>query len=79
MVWLVLGLPPLRVATRRAGRLDLVLLALRAALTAGLAPAYERRGVAFWLSPLADPLAAVRLTTSALRPARTWRGRTYGA
>ena len=79
VVWLVLGLPPLRVATRRAGRLDLMLLALRAALTAGLAPAYERRGVAFWLSPLADPLAAVRLTTSALRPARTWRGRTYGA
>ena len=31
----------------------------------------------FWLSPLADPATAVRLTLSALRPARTWRGRTY--
>jgi dolichol-phosphate mannosyltransferase len=79
VVWLALGLPLVRVATRRGGRIDVALLALRAALTAGLASAYTRRGVAFWLSPLADPLAAVRLTTSALRPARTWRGRTYGA
>ena len=39
--------------------------------------AYARRGVPFWLSPLADPAAAVRLTWSALRPARRWRGRTY--
>ena len=35
-----------------------------------------RRGAAFWLSPLADP-APRALTLSAVRPARTWRGRTY--
>lgn len=79
VVWLALGLPPLRVATRRARPIDAALLALRAAATAGLASAYARRGPAFWLSPVADPLAAVRLTVSALRPARRWRGRTYGA
>ena len=45
--------------------------------SAALAGAYARRGVPFWLSPLADPATAVRLTLSALRPARTWRGRTY--
>jgi dolichol-phosphate mannosyltransferase len=78
LVWLTLGLPPLRVLARRAGRLDVTLLALRWALATALAPAYERRGPAYWLAPLADPPAAVRLTLSALRPARRWRGRDYG-
>jgi dolichol-phosphate mannosyltransferase len=78
LVWLVLALPLLRVAAGRSTGLDRGLLAGRLALLAALAPAYERRGPAFWLSPLADPLAAVRLTVSALRPARRWRGRTYG-
>jgi dolichol-phosphate mannosyltransferase len=78
VVWLTLGLPPLRALVRRAGRLDYALLGLRAVMTVALAPAYARRGAAFWLSPVADPLAAVRLTWSAVRPARTWRGRSYG-
>jgi dolichol-phosphate mannosyltransferase len=77
VVWLTLGAPPLRLLARRAGPLDVGLLALRAAMTAALAPSYARRGAAYWLSPLADPLAAARLTWSALRPARRWRGRTY--
>jgi dolichol-phosphate mannosyltransferase len=79
VVWLTLGVPPLRLLAGRARPLDLALLALRAAMTAALAPAYVRRGPAYWLSPLADPLAAVRLTLSAVRPARRWRGRTYPA
>jgi dolichol-phosphate mannosyltransferase len=78
-VWLTLALPVLRLATGRATRLDGGLLALRLAMSFALAGAYERRGPAFWLSPLADPAAAVRLTASALRPARSWRGRTYAA
>ena len=53
--------------------------ALRLALLAPLAGAYTRRGAPFWLSPLADPATAVRLTLSALRPRRDWRGRTYRA
>lgn len=79
LVWLTLGLPPLRLLTGRAGRLDRALLALRWIMAGALARSYARRGPAYWLSPLADPLAAVRLTTSALRPARRWRGRVYGA
>jgi dolichol-phosphate mannosyltransferase len=67
----------LRLAAGRPTRLDLALLAVRAALLGGLAGAYTRRGAPFWLSPLADPATAVRLTLSALRPPRTWRGRTY--
>jgi dolichol-phosphate mannosyltransferase len=79
VVWLTLALPVLRAAAGRPTRLDLALLALRCALLPALAGAYERRGAAFWLSPLADPATAFRLTLSALRPARTWRGRTYAA
>jgi dolichol-phosphate mannosyltransferase len=79
VVWLTLGLPPVKALTGRATLLDAALLALRAALTVALAPSYTRRGIAYWLSPLADPPAAVRLTLSAARPARSWRGRTYGA
>lgn len=77
VVWLTLGLPWLRVAVGRAGRLDVALLALRLVMTGALAPVYARRGVAYWLSPLADVPAAVRLTWSAVRPARRWRGRAY--
>lgn len=77
VVWLTLGLPPVRAATGRAGPLDWLLLAVRWAMVWPMGRAYARRDVAFWLSPLADPLSAARLTMSALRPARTWRGRTY--
>jgi dolichol-phosphate mannosyltransferase len=77
VVWLALGLPLLRVLAGRAGRLDAALLGLRMLVAVALRPAYARRGAPYWLSPLADPLAALRLTTSALRPSRTWRGRTY--
>ena len=77
VVWLTMGLPVLRLAAGRPSRADLALLALRVALLGPLAGAYARRGVPYWLSPLADPATAVRLTLSALRPARTWRGRTY--
>ena len=77
VVWLTLGLPWLRVALRRARRLDFALLALRLVMTGAFAPSYTRRGIPYWLSPLADVAAAVRLTWSAARPARRWRGRVY--
>jgi dolichol-phosphate mannosyltransferase len=77
VVWLAMALPVARAVTGRATRLDAALLALRGALLFPLAGAYARRGFPYWASPLADPATAVRLTLSALRPARTWRGRTY--
>jgi dolichol-phosphate mannosyltransferase len=77
LCWLVLALPPLRLLARRAGAVDRALLAVRWSLLLGLRRAYARRGAAFWLSPLADPLAVLRLTASALRPPRHWRGREY--
>ena len=30
-----------------------------------------------WLSPLADPAAVARVVWGAVRPGRTWRGRSY--
>jgi dolichol-phosphate mannosyltransferase len=79
LVWLTSGLPPLRVLCGRATRLDHALLALRVVMLLPLAGGYARRGAPYWLSPLADPAAALRLTLSALRPATRWRGRDYGA
>ncbi len=77
VVWLTLGLPTLRLLIRRANRLDAGLVALRWIMSVPLAGSYEHRRLTLWLSPLADPLAALRLTLSALRPAREWRGRLY--
>jgi dolichol-phosphate mannosyltransferase len=78
-VWLCQALPLLRVAARRAGPLDWLLLAVRLALHAALARSYRPRGPAFWLAPVADGAAALRLSWSALRPSRSWRGRSYSA
>ena len=63
-----MALPVLRLAAGRPTRLDLALLALRRG-AAGAAGAAPTRGAArrFWLSPLADPATAVRLTLSAVR------------
>ena len=77
LVWLTMSLPPLRLISRRHTVLDLVLLAVRWSLLAGLRGAYARRGIAFWLSPLADPLAGIRLASAALWRPRAWRGRHY--
>jgi dolichol-phosphate mannosyltransferase len=79
VVWLTLGLPPLRLLGGRAGRVDLALLALRWLIAVVLSGSYTRRGIPYWSAPFADPLAALRLTTSALRPTKHWRGRVYGA
>ncbi len=77
VVWLCMAAPLPRLLARRGTRLDAVLLAVRLALLAPLARAFERRGAAYWLSPLCDAGAAARLTLAVARPARTWRGRAY--
>jgi len=76
-VWLCQAAPLVRVLLRRAAPLDWLLLSIRLALHAALARSYARRGAPFWLAPLADVPAALRLSWSALRPSRSWRGRTY--
>lgn len=56
-----------------------VLVAARWLLLLGIAPSYERRGPTWWLSPLADPLAALRLVVSTLRRPKRWRTRSYAS
>ena len=74
-IWLTMALPVLRLGHRP---LDRLLLAVRFALLAGLKRTYATRGAPFWLSPLADPLTAVRITLSTIRPPTRWRDRDYG-
>lgn len=56
-----------------------VLVSVRWLLLFGIAPSYERRGLTWWLSPLADPLAALRLVISTLSRPKRWRSRTYSS
>ncbi|WP_218082988.1 glycosyltransferase family 2 protein [Anthocerotibacter panamensis] len=55
-----------------------ILVVLRLLLLLAVAPSFEGISLFFWLSPLADPLAALRILLSTLRRPRAWRGRTYG-
>lgn len=62
--------------------INLFLVAIRFALLLAIAPSYDRSNAQgawlFWLSPLADPLAVVRIFISSIRKPTSWRGRTYG-
>jgi dolichol-phosphate mannosyltransferase len=61
--------------------LNVFLLVIRFAMLLAIAPSYDRKnaqgGWLFWLSPLSDPLAVLRIFLSAFRTPREWRGRTY--
>ncbi|BAY60704.1 glycosyl transferase family protein [Calothrix brevissima NIES-22] len=61
--------------------LNIFLLAIRFAMLLAIAPSYDRKtakgGWLFWLSPLADPLAVLRIFLSAFRQPKEWRGRKY--
>ena len=50
---------------------------IRALLLGALVGSYDRPQFTFWLSPLADPIAVVRVLWSTVRRPRSWRGRTY--
>jgi dolichol-phosphate mannosyltransferase len=71
-------LPIPRLLLRRGDAVDLALAALRLGTLAGTRRAYTRIDAAYWLSPLADPLAAVAIGRGIARRGRqTWRGRSY--
>jgi dolichol-phosphate mannosyltransferase len=57
--------------------INAALLVMRMILLGALAGSYERVSWTFWLSPLADPLAVVRVLLSSVRRPRSWRGRQY--
>lgn len=80
------ALPVLRLLTRRADAIDLVLLVTRLGTLGGTAPAYDlpsrAHRTAYALSPLADPVAVAAVATGVARPLlgrrHVWRGRSYG-
>ena len=60
------------------------LILIRFALLLAIAPSYYWQKnalppLAFWLSPLADPLAVLRIYLSAQQQPKQWRGRIYGS
>lgn len=75
--WLATALPLIRLLACRTTRLDRVLLAIRMLLLGALRGAYHPPRLGLLLSPLADPLVAAQLVAGGIRPARSWRGRTY--
>jgi dolichol-phosphate mannosyltransferase len=60
---------------------NVVLVAIRVALLWAIAPSYDlsqsKQRWLFWLSPLADVLAVLRIGLSALQRPTQWRGRIY--
>jgi len=50
---------------------------IRVLVLGALGGSYERPGVTFWLSPLADVAAVFRVLISTFRRPRGWRGRSY--
>ena len=57
--------------------LNAFLLAVRLAMMGALAPSYERRGLPWYLSWLADIPAVFRVALSTFRRPVAWRGRAY--
>ena len=83
-VFFVQGLPlPMLIVAWNIGAprlffaLNALLLALRVGVLFGTARAYDQRPWTYWLSPICDFAAAVRLIQSALSRAHSWRGRSY--
>lgn len=68
---------PLGETARLVALVSAITVGVRVMLQRALAPSYARTGIAFWLSPLSDPLAALRILLSTLRTPTQWRGRTY--
>ena len=61
--------------------LNLLLLLIRIGLNFAIAPSYDlsqaKSSWLFWLSPLADPVAVLRIFLSSVQTPKSWRGRTY--
>jgi dolichol-phosphate mannosyltransferase len=73
-----LGVLPAGAIARTLLWISGTLFAVRCTLSAAFAPSYAERGIAFWLSPITDPVAVLRVILSSLRRARRWRTREYG-
>jgi dolichol-phosphate mannosyltransferase len=57
--------------------LNVALVAVRLMIGVAMRRNYAERGLSYWLSPVSDPLAALRVGISSLRRPKEWRGRNY--
>ena len=82
VILLLVGLRSFSMPVLAALGLNVVLLTIRVGLLWAIAPSYNLKETkaawAFWLSPLADFLAVLRIFLSSVRTPTQWRGRTYG-
>jgi len=62
--------------------LNVLLVLIRVGLTFAISPSCDRTQASsawlFWVSPLADPIAVLRLFLSSVQTPTQWRGRSYG-
>jgi dolichol-phosphate mannosyltransferase len=63
--------------------LNLLLVLIRVGLNFAIAPSCDRtqakQSWLFWLSPLVDPIAVLRIFLSSIQTPTQWRGRSYGS
>lgn len=79
----IIGAFPEGIISQSLINLNLALLAIRFALGFAIFPSYDlskaKFSFLFWFSPLADPLAFIRILQSSFQTSIQWRGRTYKA
>lgn len=78
-VWLASGAPDTHPVAAALLGVNAVLLTVRGALLWALRRSYAEPGVLYWLSPLADPAAVLRILLSTVRRPRRWRGRDFAS
>ncbi|MEL7409253.1 MAG: glycosyltransferase, partial [Cyanobacteria bacterium J06558_2] len=59
--------------------LNAFLVLVRCGMSLAIASSYAGSSLFFWLSPLADQLAVLRIFLSSLRQPKQWRGRDYSS
>jgi dolichol-phosphate mannosyltransferase len=77
LIYLLFLVPVPTIFTQALLGLNGFLVVLRSLLVLGIRSSYTEVGFPFWLSPLADPLAVLRILISASRKPKKWRDRVY--
>jgi dolichol-phosphate mannosyltransferase len=77
LILLVVLWPQLSLVGLILAGLNLFLMVIRLALMFGIRVSYTNVGFFFWLSPLFDPIAVLRILISTVNRPKQWRGRIY--